>query len=248
MELKVWTDDGMLSLVSGVDVKTTCRDVMVAVAQATGGVGRYCMSICFRDICKRLNPSDKPLLILDSLGEPWCKDARFFVSLSTKVTHNKLKSKLEVVEVISTSQEILNEFSKFGKDILSASASSESQDPKSIENKRNAIPQLAHSQILIGDTRGHSRGLQTLGPYPDESNRSFLDNHSSPTSFHSAEEQFFKQADKLYLESFDECDLASRKYHQNHSEDRNLRLFISNERDNYLKLRDRMILLKCGKI
>lgn len=240
MELKVWTDDGMLSLVSGVDIKTTCRDVMVAVAQATGGVGRYCMSICFRDICKRLNPADKPLLILDGLGEPWCKDARFFVSFSTKATHNKLKSQLEIMEVISNSQEVINKFSAFDKDILTARASSESQDPKSFENEKNTIPQFTQSQSLRNGARGLSRELQTSGSYQDESSRkSFLDNHSSPI----AKEKFFEQADKLYLESLDECDRASAK-HQLHNEDENLRLFISNERDNNLKLQDRMILLK----
>lgn len=243
MELKVWTDDGMLSLVSGVDKKTTCRDVMVAVAQATGGVGRYCMSICFRDICKRLNPADKPLLILDDLGEPWRKDARFFVSSSAKATHEKLKSKLEIVEVISNSQEIVNKFSAFDKDILTARASSESQDIKSFENKRNAIPQLTQTQILRDGAGGLSRGSQTSGSHQDESSRkSLLGNHSSPI----AKEQFFEEADKLHLESLAECHCASTKY-QLHSEDVNLRHFISNEKDNYLKLQDRMILLKSGR-
>lgn len=75
MELKVWTD-GYQRVVCGVTKQTTCQDVMIALAHATGKTGRYVMVEKWHTSERHLSPSDYPLLILQKWGE-YASDIQF---------------------------------------------------------------------------------------------------------------------------------------------------------------------------
>ncbi|XP_013410895.1 uncharacterized protein LOC106174059 isoform X2 [Lingula anatina] len=68
VELKVWVD-GIQRVICGVTESTSCQDVVIALAQATGRTGRFTLIEKWRDNERLLSPSDNPLKILHKWGE-----------------------------------------------------------------------------------------------------------------------------------------------------------------------------------
>ncbi|XP_070761155.1 ras association domain-containing protein 7-like isoform X2 [Enoplosus armatus] len=68
MELKVWVD-GVVRVVCGLSLNTSCQDVVVALAQAIGQTGRYIMVLKFRGTERQLVADDCPLQHLAQLGQ-----------------------------------------------------------------------------------------------------------------------------------------------------------------------------------
>ncbi|XP_030580399.1 ras association domain-containing protein 7-like isoform X1 [Archocentrus centrarchus] len=68
MELKVWVE-GMVRVVSGLSLNTSCRDVVIALAQAIGQTGRYILILKLRGNERHLVADDCPLQHLAQLGQ-----------------------------------------------------------------------------------------------------------------------------------------------------------------------------------
>ena len=68
MELKVWVE-GMPRIVCGVTDVTTCQDVVVTLAHATGKTGRFTLIEKWRDNEHMLAPTENPLNALQKWGE-----------------------------------------------------------------------------------------------------------------------------------------------------------------------------------
>nr|XP_046253925.1 ras association domain-containing protein 8-like isoform X2 [Scatophagus argus] len=68
MELKVWVD-GVVRVVCGLSLNTSCQDVVIALAQAIGQTGRYILILKLRGTERRLVADDCPLQHLAQLGQ-----------------------------------------------------------------------------------------------------------------------------------------------------------------------------------
>ncbi|CAG7733042.1 unnamed protein product [Allacma fusca] len=68
MELKVWVE-GIQRIVCGVNEKTTCQDVVYALAHATGKTGRFTLIERWRNSERLLAPNEQPLKVLLKWGE-----------------------------------------------------------------------------------------------------------------------------------------------------------------------------------
>ena len=88
MELKVWVE-GIQRVVCGVSEATTCQDVVVALAHATGKTGRFTLIEKWRDTERLLAPSDYPLKALHKWGE-YSSEVVFVLRHSEK--HRKERS------------------------------------------------------------------------------------------------------------------------------------------------------------
>ncbi|XP_051891066.1 ras association domain-containing protein 8-like [Pristis pectinata] len=93
MELKVWVD-GVQRVVCGVSEKTTCQEVVIALAQAMGRTGRYILKEKWKDIERHLTPDEKLLPSLSKWGQQ-AKDVQLILnrtgpSLGLRPTPEKL--------------------------------------------------------------------------------------------------------------------------------------------------------------
>ncbi|XP_072277756.1 ras association domain-containing protein 7 isoform X2 [Pyxicephalus adspersus] len=77
MELKVWVD-GVQRVVCGVTEKTSCQDVVIALAQAIGQTGRYVLIQTLRDKERQLLPHERPLEFLSKSGQ-YANDVHFIL-------------------------------------------------------------------------------------------------------------------------------------------------------------------------
>ncbi|XP_071015039.1 ras association domain-containing protein 7-like [Oncorhynchus clarkii lewisi] len=68
MELKVWVD-GVVRVVCGLSLETSCQDVVIALAQAIGQTGRYVLIQKLRGTEMQLVADDCPLESLSYLGQ-----------------------------------------------------------------------------------------------------------------------------------------------------------------------------------
>ncbi|XP_077942212.1 ras association domain-containing protein 8 [Gasterosteus aculeatus] len=68
MEVTVLVD-GLPRVVCGVTAETTCQDVVIALAQATGRPGRYALQEKFKDFERCMAPDERPLETLKKYGE-----------------------------------------------------------------------------------------------------------------------------------------------------------------------------------
>ncbi|XP_075871963.1 ras association domain-containing protein 8-like isoform X2 [Nelusetta ayraudi] len=75
MELKVWVE-GVARVVCGVSLATSCQDVVVALARATGRTGRYLLVLKLRGAERHLVADDHPVQLLAWLGQS-ATDVRF---------------------------------------------------------------------------------------------------------------------------------------------------------------------------
>lgn len=88
MELKVWVE-GIQRVVCGVSDATTCQDVVIALAHATGKTGRFTLIEKWRDTERLLAPADYPLKSLHKWGE-YSSEVVFVLRHSEK--HRKERS------------------------------------------------------------------------------------------------------------------------------------------------------------
>uniref|UniRef100_A0A667XNF2 Ras association domain family member 7b n=1 Tax=Myripristis murdjan TaxID=586833 RepID=A0A667XNF2_9TELE len=68
MELKVWVE-GVVRVVCGLSLDTSCQDVVIALAQAIGQTGRYVLILRFQGTERQLIADDCPLQCLAQLGQ-----------------------------------------------------------------------------------------------------------------------------------------------------------------------------------
>ncbi|KAF7645214.1 hypothetical protein LDENG_00208160 [Lucifuga dentata] len=68
MELKVWVE-GMVRVVCGLTLDTSCQDVVIALAQAIGQTGRYVLVLKLQGTDRLLLAEDCPLQLLGQLGQ-----------------------------------------------------------------------------------------------------------------------------------------------------------------------------------
>ncbi|ODM88731.1 Ras association domain-containing protein 8 [Orchesella cincta] len=80
MELKVWVE-GIQRVVCGVNEKTTCQDVVYALAHATGKTGRFTLIERWRNSERLLAPGEQPLKVLLKWGEH-SNDVQFILQWS----------------------------------------------------------------------------------------------------------------------------------------------------------------------
>jgi len=80
MELKVWVE-GIQRIVCGVTDKTTCQDVVYALAHATGKTGRFTLIERWRNNERLLAPQEHPLKVLQKWGE-YAQDVQFILQRS----------------------------------------------------------------------------------------------------------------------------------------------------------------------
>nr|XP_033784557.1 ras association domain-containing protein 7 [Geotrypetes seraphini] len=77
MELKVWVD-GVQRVVCGVSERTSCQEVVIALAQAVGQTGRYVLIQTLRDKERQLLPHERPLEFLAKCGQ-YANDVQFLL-------------------------------------------------------------------------------------------------------------------------------------------------------------------------
>ena len=77
MELKVWVE-GIQRVVCGVSDATTCQDVVIALAHATGKTGRFTLIERWRENERLVAPAECPLLLLRNWGE-YAGDVHFLL-------------------------------------------------------------------------------------------------------------------------------------------------------------------------
>ncbi|XP_004066819.1 ras association domain-containing protein 8 isoform X1 [Oryzias latipes] len=75
MELKVWVE-GVLRVVCGLSLSTSCQDVVITLAQAIGQTGRYTLTMKYRGNDRILAADDCPLQQLAQLG-PLAAEVQF---------------------------------------------------------------------------------------------------------------------------------------------------------------------------
>ncbi|XP_071743270.1 uncharacterized protein RASSF8 isoform X2 [Lepeophtheirus salmonis] len=80
MELKVWVE-GIQRIVCGVTEKTTCQDVVYALAHATGKTGRFTLIERWRNSERLLAPQEHPLKVLQKRGE-YMSEVQFILKRS----------------------------------------------------------------------------------------------------------------------------------------------------------------------
>ncbi|KAM4743622.1 ras association domain-containing protein 7-like isoform 2-T2 [Anableps anableps] len=68
MELKVWVD-GVVRVVCGLSLNTSCQDVVISLAQAIGQTGRYVLIRKFRGLERPLVADDCPMQLLAQMGQ-----------------------------------------------------------------------------------------------------------------------------------------------------------------------------------
>ncbi|KAK1152669.1 ras association domain-containing protein 8-like [Acipenser oxyrinchus oxyrinchus] len=68
MELKVWVD-GVQRVICGVTEKTTCQEVVIALAQAMGRTGRYTLKEKFKEFERNVTSDEKLLESLNKYGQ-----------------------------------------------------------------------------------------------------------------------------------------------------------------------------------
>lgn len=68
MELKVWVD-GVVRVVCGLSLNTSCQDVVISLAQAIGQTGRYVLIRKFRGLERLLVAEDCPMQLLAQMGQ-----------------------------------------------------------------------------------------------------------------------------------------------------------------------------------
>ncbi|XP_037649768.1 ras association domain-containing protein 7-like isoform X1 [Sebastes umbrosus] len=68
MELKVWVE-GVVRVVCGLSLNTSCQDVVIALAQSIGQTGRYVLILKLRGTERQLVADDRPLEHLAQLGQ-----------------------------------------------------------------------------------------------------------------------------------------------------------------------------------
>ncbi|XP_068450496.1 ras association domain-containing protein 7-like [Clinocottus analis] len=68
MELKVWVE-GVVRVVCGLSLNTSCQDVVIALAQSLGQTGRYVLLVKLRGKERQLVADDCPLQHLSQLGQ-----------------------------------------------------------------------------------------------------------------------------------------------------------------------------------
>ncbi|XP_054881659.1 ras association domain-containing protein 7-like [Poeciliopsis prolifica] len=68
MELKVWVD-GVVRVVCGLSLNTSCQEVVISLAQAIGQTGRYVLSRKFRGLEYPLVADDCPMQLLAQMGQ-----------------------------------------------------------------------------------------------------------------------------------------------------------------------------------
>ena len=90
MELKVWVE-GMPRIVCGVNDDTTCQDVVVALAHATGKTGRFTLIEKWRDNEHMLAPTENPLDALQKWGE-YASDVQLILRHSLSIRSHHARS------------------------------------------------------------------------------------------------------------------------------------------------------------
>uniref|UniRef100_A0A671K7R3 Ras association domain-containing protein 8-like n=1 Tax=Sinocyclocheilus anshuiensis TaxID=1608454 RepID=A0A671K7R3_9TELE len=68
MEVKVYVE-GVHRIVCGVTEKTTCQEVVIALAQALGRTGRYTLREKFKEYERNVTPDERLLEALEKYGE-----------------------------------------------------------------------------------------------------------------------------------------------------------------------------------
>uniref|UniRef100_H2SPC5 Ras association domain family member 7b n=1 Tax=Takifugu rubripes TaxID=31033 RepID=H2SPC5_TAKRU len=68
MELKVWVD-GVVRVVCGLTLDTSCKAVVIALAQSLGQTGRYLLVMKLHETERQLEANDCPLQLLAQLGQ-----------------------------------------------------------------------------------------------------------------------------------------------------------------------------------
>lgn len=77
MELKVWVE-GIPRVICGVTQDTTCHEVVIALAHATGKTGRFTLVEKWKNSERLVAPTEKPLLSLHKWGE-YAPDVQFIL-------------------------------------------------------------------------------------------------------------------------------------------------------------------------
>jgi len=77
MELKVLMD-GVQRTISGVTLDTTCRDIVLCLAQATQQFGKFTLIEKWQNNERLLNPDDNPIRVLTQWGE-YANDITFII-------------------------------------------------------------------------------------------------------------------------------------------------------------------------
>ncbi|KAJ6634714.1 Ras association domain-containing protein 8 [Pseudolycoriella hygida] len=103
MELKVWVE-GIQRIVCGVTEKTTCQDIVFALAHATGKIGRFTLIERWRSNERLLAPNENPLKILMKWGE-YSSDVQFILQRSDQQQKTEAKPPIQdnkIADVSST--------------------------------------------------------------------------------------------------------------------------------------------------
>ena len=108
MEFKVWVD-GIQRVISGVNSETTCRDIVLCLAQATHQFGKFVLIEKWRNNERLLAPNESPLQLLNKwadYGNEVCfimRRSDYHQQLQQLQQHQQQQSKLQHGQAIPSS-------------------------------------------------------------------------------------------------------------------------------------------------
>ena len=201
MELKVWVE-GIQRVICGVTEGTTCQDVVIALAHATGKTGRFTLVEKWRENERLVAPSENPLRILQKWGE-YATDVTFILRHSEKgrsetnrrtdkFTHNfsphgsfkQSNSSIRKSLTFSGAHGYVPQ--KLAKPLVTDISSVESSDDHSSISSHSSISPYAslekktnHSKINLSPNYG---SLDRHRPRPNLKNTPLTNGGVSPTS------------------------------------------------------------------
>lgn len=139
-DLRVWVD-GVERVVRGANEETTCENILVAVANATGKLGRFALLEKWRDLERILPREAKPIQCLRMWGDQ-AREVKFVLKL--------MKDKTEHVfsELVDVDQGNHDGNLVFSKDPFHSSSQKSSLE-KIVANQSNKIKRLERDLEII---------------------------------------------------------------------------------------------------
>lgn len=182
MELRVWVD-GTQRIVCGVQLTTTCQEIVFALAHATQQAGRFTMIERWRNNERLLSPNEQPLVTLQRWGDRMNEVEFILKKTSTDISANQSANLLQsqqrtapqapVSNQAETTQSTVTSGSRRESPNNSASSSThhsinESLDPVYQQHQYNLN---RRSQAVLGSNSINAFGHKFMQPSQQTMNR-----------------------------------------------------------------------------
>lgn len=162
----MWVE-GIQRVICGVGEQTTCQDVVIALANATGKTGRFTLVERWRDNERLLSPSDSPLQVLHKWGE-YSMDVQFILRHSD--------GRLKVAKKTRRTDKFSNNFSPHNGNAVKKSLTFSGGHSYSIFPPKTSRPALIRRS---GNENSSLESLEDQHSVTSQSSRSTLSPYAS---------------------------------------------------------------------